>query len=120
MNTKKSNFKEKTYGIKAGPCKDLLFDACKYAYNKSSNVVVDFHINDDTVDEWDGGVIVPARDFTIAGIEYEDGSGYKFNLHGYCRADLNGRANESRVYAPYQFEAFYNTQTRQGQITFLV
>ncbi len=122
MNTKRRNLEEKIYRIVVGPNKDLLFDACKYAYSKTSDIGVEFHVGNESVSDWtDGYGLIPVTDFRITNIEHEDGSGHSFNLRGYCRADLASHrdGNESRVYKTYEFKAYYNTQTRKGQITLL-
>ena len=113
--------KEKYYEIVVGPSKDLLFDACKYAYSKNANISVSFSIaagytmpaNDPTA----GCIPMRIKNIRICSIEHEDGSGESFNLHGYCMADLNSfHANVN--YESYRFKAYYNTKNRRGCITF--
>lgn len=119
MNTK--NGEQKVYRIVLGPSKDLLFDACKYAYSDNCDIRVDFNVAAGYTYPQDrlcsGYIPLPVDDVRITGLEYEDGSGNKFNLHGYCRADLNAFDNSSsKVFHLYRFRAFYDTRRRTGEI----
>ena len=121
MNTEKTEAK-KCYEIVAGPSKDTLFDACKYAYSKTSKVTVDFAVPVAYTMPPDhpGCAYIPMniRGIRICGIEHEDGSGESFNLHGYCRADLTS-TSEDATYTFYVFNAYYNSKTRKGTIVFI-
>ena len=44
MNTKGIKIKERSYEIVNGPNKDTLFDACKYAYSKTTKFAIDFGV----------------------------------------------------------------------------
>ena len=44
MNTEKVKTEEKRYSIETGPSRDTLFDACKYAYSKTTKFTVDFGV----------------------------------------------------------------------------
>ena len=113
--------KIRNYDIVAGPSKDMLFDACKYAYNKTAKLTINFTVAAGyTMPKNNPGCAymeMPITDIIIAGIEHEDGSGESFNLHGYCRANLN-YFGEDGDYRPYKFEAYYNARTRKGCIGF--
>ena len=120
MNTKE---KPNRYEIVAGPNKDVLFDACKYAYNKHAHVAVDFVVAIAyTMPRSNHGYAclqMQISDIKICGIEHEDGSGESFNLHGYCKANLDSFGTTKAVRKPYRFKAYYNARTRKGSITFI-
>ncbi|MBR2994827.1 hypothetical protein IKF32_02855 [Candidatus Saccharibacteria bacterium] len=99
------------YDIIAGPGKDLLFDACKYAYTKDAKIPVDF-----AVVKADQNLIF-VTDFVVNSIQYEDGSGCKFNLGGYCKANLGSEPLEGEPKG-FNFKAFYDTKKRTGFIIF--
>ncbi len=113
MDTKRTET-TRTYDIVAGPNKDILFDACKYAYNKTAKIAVDFTIAIGYTAPKDapgcGFIPMTITDITIVGVENEDGSGESFNLHGHCRANLEGNL------ACYQFYAYYDSKSRKGYI----
>lgn len=117
MNTKGE---DRSFDIVGGPNKDMLFDACKYAYNKSTKVNVDFSVaagySMPVDDPGCACVLLSLSDIMITGIEHEDGSGDKFNLVGYCNAYLEpfGKPN----FKWYDFKAYYNAKNRKGWITF--
>ena len=116
MNTKEQNF-----DIMGGPSKDTLFDACKYAYSKTTKMIIEFDVASGYTQPPESKncayVKMQMADIKIAGIEHEDGSGDSFNLRGYCRANINpfGEVVSGR---PYEFRAYYNTKTRKGHISF--
>jgi len=109
------------YKIKNGPCRSELIDAFKYAYDKKSHVVIDFDVAwFNTVSEGDPRNAykrMPISDIRISGISYEDGSGNKFNLNGYCLAVTDSFKTASMP-KPRSFKAFYDAQTREGWIEF--
>ena len=124
MNAKKTEVRERVYDIVAGPGKDLLFDACKYAYSKNARIPVEFTVAIAyTMPPSDSGcayILMALTGIRICGVEYEDGSGESFNLHGFCRADLDSLSGskDDAVFKPYRFEAYYNTKRREGTISF--
>ena len=111
MNTRKHE-NDTYYRIVAGPNKDLLFDACKYAYSRHGKIEVNFDVASEYLAN--GAYrMLRVTDFWITGIEHEDGSGESFNLHGYCKAiPIHPDGSSCR------FEAYYNSRTRDGHITF--
>jgi hypothetical protein len=121
MNTRES--KPKSFEIVAGPSRDMLFDACKYAYSKHAHVAVDFAVATGyTMPRANPGcacIQMQISDVKICGIEHEDGSGESFNLHGYCKANLGSFGTTKAVRKPYRFKAYYNARTRKGFITFI-
>ena len=123
MNTKKTEIKEKYYDIVSGPNKDALFDACKYACSKTAKLTVDFAVAIGyTMPKNDPGcayIAMAITDIKIYGIEHEDGSGESFNLHGYCKADLNSLGGNNVTYKSYRFKAYYNSKNRKGCVTFI-
>ena len=122
MNTKR-NETERTFDIVAGPNRDMLFDACKYAYDKMVRIPIDFvvAIGYTMPKHHPGCAYVPMyiSDIKVVGIEHEDGSGESFNLHGYCKADLNSLGGNNVTYKSYRFKAYYNSKNRKGCITFI-
>ena len=121
MNTKK-NENERSFDIVAGPNRDMLFDACKYAYSKSVRIPVDFTvaIGYTMPKHHPGCAYVPmfVSDIKIIGIEHEDGSGESFNLRGYCKADADSTVGSAATCKLYNFKAYYNTKSRSGHIKF--
>lgn len=103
----------KCFDIIAGPGKDLLFDACKYAFTKDAKIPVDFAI----VRHSDQDLLF-ATDFIINGIEFEDGSGYKFNLKGSCKAVLHPKDSSDEDSERYLFRSYYDCKKRSGIILF--
>lgn len=120
MNTNET----RKFDIVAGPSKDMLFDACKYAYNKRVRLLVNFDIAIGyTMPREDVGCVYMSMvisNIRICSIEHEDGSGEHFNLRGYCKADLNSFERKSNllVYTSYKFVAYYDSKSRKGWITF--
>ena len=114
-----------TFDIVKGPNKDILFDACKYAYNKLADITVKFTVAAGYTTKPDDPrcayIPMTVTDVMICGIEHEDGSGESFNLHGYCNANLDSSGSTgggNMIYKPYRFVAYYNTKKRKGSITF--
>lgn len=116
MNTKKI---ERSYDIVNGPSKDLLFDACKYAYSKIAKIGLDFAVSAGyTMPRHDPSAAytpVSMTDVVIGGIQHEDGSGENLNIHGFCKVAPRRGAEETKYCG---FRAYYNTKTRNGRITF--
>ena len=123
MDTKKTETREKYYDIVAGPNKDALFDACKYACSKTAKLTVDFTVAIGYTTPKDNPgcayIAMAISDIKITGIEHEDGSGESFNLRGYCKADLCSLGGDNVKYEQYRFKAYYNSRIREGCITFL-
>lgn len=119
MNTKRIEIKERHYEIVNGPNKDTLFDACKYAYSKTTKFAIDFGVAAGYTmpRNHPGCAYVPMdmSDVAIHGIEHEDGSGESFNIHGMCKAALHRSSDDAKF---YKFKAYYNAKTRTGTITF--
>ena len=119
MNTEKKKY----YEIVAGPNKDSLFDACKYACSDSARLDIKFVVPIGyTMPVDDPGcayVAMAITDIKIIGIEREDGSGESFNLHGYCKCDLNSFGGKDASYELYMFKAYYNAKNRRGYIVFI-
>ena len=119
MNTEKKKY----YEIVAGPNKDALFDACKYACSKTARVGIEFVIPIGyTMPKDNPGcayIAMAITDVRIIGIEHEDGSGESFNLHGYCKCDLKSFGRKNVCYRPYRFKAYYNAKNRRGHIVFI-
>lgn len=114
MNTKRIDFE-----IFNGPNKDMLFDACKYAYSKTVKFAIDFGVavGYTMPRNHPGCAYIPMdmHDVMVRGIEHEDGSGESFNIHGVCRAVLCGTSDNAKL---YKFKAYYNAKTRTGTIAF--
>ena len=58
------------------------------------------------------------QDIEVFGLEFEDGSGVRFNLHGHCKADPNCRGDNPDL-QPHWYQAFYDSKKHQGMIYFL-
>lgn len=121
MDTKKKET-ERTFDIVGGPNRDRLFDACKYAYDEAAQSPINFSVavGYTAPKHHPGCAYIPmfVSDIKIAGIEHEDGSGESFNLHGYCKADPDSTIDNAMTCKTYSFEAYYNTKSRNGWITF--
>ena len=117
MNT---NAKEKSFEITNGPSRSDLFASCERCCDKNSNINIEFEIVLGYTMPKDhpgcANILLQATDFKIAGIEHEDGSGNSFNIHGYCKANLEPYIGADLM--PHQFMAYFNTKTRKGHITF--
>ncbi|MBR0372685.1 hypothetical protein IJH72_01960 [Candidatus Saccharibacteria bacterium] len=117
MNTNRTENKGESFEIVGGPNKDLLFDACKYAYSRTAKVPVEFSIVlGSTMPEGHSGgayLLMPTADFRICGIQHEDGSGESFNLSGYCKAQTYW----DKSLQNYRFKIYFNNRTRKGIIT---
>ena len=116
------NKEVRSYNIVNGPSKDALFDACKYAYHPTSNIVLDFGIavgyTAPTANPKSVYIAMNIKDIHVTGIEHEDGSGESFNLWGHCQADLSTYQPDGVKWSMYRFRAFYSTRHREGRITF--
>lgn len=124
MDTKEKRFFE----ILGGPNKETLFDACKYAYDQNSSVVVEFKVakgytsnpkrSSTKRHRSSNCLYIPLQleDIVVASIEHEDGTGDKFNLKGYCKVELDKTFGLPG--GNCQFSAYYNAKTRTGTISF--
>ena len=111
----------KQFTIENGPSSSALFDACKYAYDPNGAVRLDFKVAiayTGNEREMSGYIAMQLKDVRVVGIEHEDGTGHRFNLYGYCKADLEALVKENAVFKSYQFRAFYNAKSRHGWIDF--
>lgn len=120
MSTKGIKVHKRSYSIVNGPNKDVLFDACKYAFSKTATIAIDFRVvTGYTMPRNHPGcayTMMNIDEMKIHGIEYADEVSGNLNLHGHCKAAL-GHSSESTKH--YKFEALYNSRTREGVITFL-
>jgi len=110
---------EKTlYDIIDGPNRDMLFDACKYAFSDTAKVEIRFAVAKGYTKpkSHPAAAFLPVRtkDVVITQIQHEDGSGESFNLVGFCKTDVERELE----FKPCNFEAYYNTKTRNGKISF--
>lgn len=111
------------YEIVDGPSRETLFDALKYAYDDNVVISATFTV---APQEWnlpnqEPRPIFPAKtkSWRITHISHEDGSGYSFNIEGYCKANLRRHVTtyEGRTgYLMYRFKSYYNCRTRKGRI----
>ena len=127
MNTKakKSTY---TFDVVCGPNLDRLLDSFKYAYDFNAKVPVTFVI----AEHYTGKKGEPSCGFTqleidkirINSIAHESGNDYSFELHGYCEAALGDVYYNAttkgyvKALVPAGFRCYYNTKTREGNITF--
>jgi len=121
MNTKKTAANGARYDIVAGPSRDTLFDACKYAYSKTARVNINFLIpigyTAPAGDPTRAYIAMPISDILVKSIEHENGSGESFNLVGECKVSLNS-FNRNTERSVCRFEAYYDTKRRTGCIFF--
>ena len=116
---------EKNFDVVNGPCKDLLFDACKYACRKEAEVIPKFsiaqyYIGDARDNTKRMAVYMPVKNFYIMGIDNEDGSGESWNVRGSVDADLDNRDSKHPDWTHYRFFMYYNSRRREGVITFKI
>ena len=99
-----------TKSITDGPNRDRLFDALKYAHDRSSKIDLGFAI------AMDEDRLVKTSGFRVLSLEHEDGSGHSFNLKGdgYC-SPL--RVDEKAILLYCHWRAYYNARRREGTIT---
>lgn len=117
---------EKIFEISGGPNRDMLVDAFKYTYDHAAHVKVTFQVpftygvplHETPFGEKPQYYPMRLSDVRITSLEHEDGSGHSFNIHGYCRADLNPFRADNPVLSSYRFKAYYHAQSRKGWITF--
>ncbi len=99
------------YSIVDGPNRDKLFDSFKYHYDDEIitvcfTVIVGYTMSPD---DPRAASVRKEVEATISSLEYEDGSGDKFNLAGQCTGVVErGSA----------FKAFYDSKRRKGHIVF--
>ena len=109
------------YSITAGPCRDLLFDAMKYLFDKAAKLPVKFTVvytyKKDVGATEDKMYELLVENVRITSIQHEDGSGESFNLQGSCDVDLDPFTKKPCP-EPHRFKAYYNSRTRKGSIVF--
>lgn len=91
--------------IQNGPSRSRLIDAFKYAYDREGDVELFFNVVD---------VSQRVRRINIdkiISLEHEDGSGYCYNVEGYCDAINWAPFNEDKVYS---FSAYYDAKAGEG------
>ncbi|MBR6505239.1 hypothetical protein IKT18_00110 [Candidatus Saccharibacteria bacterium] len=107
----------KNYEIVKGPNRDRLIDAFKYAYDEE-NINLGFDVSIGNVTSPQGEVtdnlLAKIKKMVVQTISHEDGSGHSFNLKGYCYATITFGGREK----VYNFDAYYNANTRKGTIRF--
>lgn len=115
------NTNEVCFDILDGPSRSDIIHSFEYVYDKGSKIKVGFETTGPkVVKNNDSGVVcteiiyglkAPAfGDVKIISIEQEDGSGYSFNLRGYCGLQRD-------LHAELPFKATYNSKRRKGTIT---
>ena len=109
---------EKRFDIVAGPGKDVLIDAFKYAYTEGAKIPLSFTIiKEKPFEDSKHYSLLHTTDYVINSISHEDGSGESFEFSGSCRTDLDSRRGEIKT-RYYKFKAYYSTKRRAGYITF--
>ena len=99
------------YSIVNGPSRDRLFDSFRYNYD-SEKITVCFSVEvgyTTPPDDPRGASIWKEVIATVSGLEYEDGSGEKFNVSGHCVGIVEHGST---------FKAFYDSKRRKGHLTF--
>lgn len=94
--------KERVFNITAGPSKDTIFDACKYAYSRNA---INLHFA-----AVKGLTSLSVSEIVINSIEHEPMSANKLILGGFCYA---------RPFGNTEFKASYDTKIRKGKIEFI-
>ena len=111
MNTNK-NVDVKILLIKKGPSRDKLLDAFKYNFDKVVALPISFCVEADEASGY-SFTTVELSEIKIISISHVGEDGHLLGLKGYCC----WRVNEMSLYKYCNYEAIYNTQTRQGTIT---
>ena len=113
------NTNGKSFEIINGPSRDTLFDAVKYAFDKSAIIPIQFDVTSNRAiveSGQDYNSSTRAKDLEIVYIEHEDGSGHSFNIYGRCSIDAKFNSGYRVIYERYKFRAYYNAKTRKGFI----
>lgn len=108
----------KCFDIQCGPSRETLFDACKYAYDESKiNIHFDIALKytEDNLKYYK----MQISDVKVIGVEHEDGSGTKLNIHGTMKADLTESRPVSARPVCYKYIAYYDTKKKKGTILFV-
>ena len=88
-------------------------------FSKQAHVPVAFGVVKDCVAPRDDPshtcTMLATKDFRILSLQHEDGSGYSFNIEGYCKARPQGGKNSL---TEHRYTMYYNAKTRKGTITF--
>ena len=117
-----TSLSERKFEILYGPNRDLLFDACKYAFCGRVVIPIDFSVATGYTapPNKSGSAYIPAKFKTICleSITHESDTGYVFCLKGTCEADIHPGDWNHLQYKGYAFEAHYDTQSRKGTIQF--
>ena len=104
---------KREFKITSGPNRDMLFDACKYAYDRRVKIPIQFVITHFAPTSKN---IVPklVEDIKLIDIKHEKPDGDTFILQGFCKTDMYPLEPVNRI---YRFNANYNTKKREGSIT---
>ncbi len=118
------NTSTRSFEIVNGPSRDTLFDACKYAYDRQTTISVDFSVaigyTTPPSQSQSGYIPMKLKNIRIDGIRHKNSSGTKFDLYGFCDADLEiYRYKYTASWKHYQFRATYDSKCRTGEITFV-
>ncbi len=124
------------FNIENGPSMGLLVDAFKYAYDETVKIPVTFVVAKGyTAPLGDPGCAFEPLEMNatcITTLQHECGNSHSFNIEGNCRVAL-GKEHFETVYdakervnvckkwtdlVPARFEAYFDTKSRKGTITF--
>lgn len=106
--------------IMGGPCKDRIFDACKYAFENIA-IDLDFRIVPSSqVFKEDNPeypvLVVPVKNIRITSIQYENNSSdNELLLSGYCNAALDPLMQQKKC----KFSAYYDCGNGTGWINIM-
>lgn len=124
--------------IEGGPSLDRLLDMFKYAYDVTTSIGGSFVVAEGyTAPRGEpGAAYIPLemKDIILTTIQHESGNDHCFNLSGYCKVALgeskwstNWDEKEKKTICKSwkelvraSFDAFYDTKTRKGTITYFI
>ena len=134
MNTKESNFSQ--FNIENGPPLDRLLDMFKYSFEKTAVIPATFVIAEGYTcppgEPGCGFTMLETSNFHIVSISHESGDDHNYLLTGWCRVALGEAKSSSKMenginvckawreLVNASYEAYYNTRSRKGNITFFI
>lgn len=116
MNVEKKDVRGRYFNILTGPSRSMIFNACEHAC-EDVQILLCFTVAAICKKQKRGEeykyVPMDISDFRICGIEHYDDSGNNFIINGGCKADPIFTGKKT-----YRFKAYYDTERREGRITF--
>ncbi|MBR2710836.1 hypothetical protein IKF02_04445 [Candidatus Saccharibacteria bacterium] len=122
----------KTYRIRRGPSKEEILiirknlDTCDEKAKHSVRMDVELQYTGLLEDSDYDYIAMPISDIVVCDVVSLDDSDSFFQLGGHCRAIIDleqlkptNRPRKIGLYPTFDFRIEYNTETREGEITFL-